>query len=912
MTFKNNISRSHCSYCQCSAGNNVSCYKFDINKNRTTVCQNCQKIPFVISCSYCSNPFYSKDLSNASKVETGESIKVPSLECVKCQCSRSGNFGCNYINKDRCYDVSACSLMFDRLRNGTSRAKYVCSNCLFDGQPKSPYSTWMVLIHGLNISCSCGHTGDVSCKSTKPMFIGGIEIARTCRNCSNSETLNEEFRNRGCSIRGVNLTHNSCQFISKDSTYHCFQCACYMGQLKCLLPQRWGTRMYPCVGRECLEIYGDPWTSNRCSNPVEWNRCPRGHSFNWTTEFCNITCNNGKKSYTELKERWCAPLGMPEPCQQCPDRRKFFVKYKDLVQRCRDSLQYTWKDQICDTREDCPDGSDEENCEKYNCRYNEDRNGIVWPPTEVNTVAYLPCNRVEKGPDFQGELSRKCVFSKQNQTIWGSTTFCECNRSNVPKFVKPASMVCNITTLDHLLNSMKALQNHGNGSPHLRSHVMEAEKILQTMFDLCKDEVPENGHSLRNTEQSGTEDSSPANRSSTKKPVLKRPFLFINVGAGIYSKQYKSILQAAYSLLAIQVPCKERASQSFWWIFGNATKHFKVDSLLTPYSHAVSLGSKRNWFGVSELQMQETFQSMILSNNGSLPVMLVPQKKLIRGIPVRSNLDRLEEILSGISIAFLALGLLAFQMIRKKTMKIRIHQNLLLVFLLSFLVLKIPLWFVPALPEKSTAGCFVVSLSSYFFTLCTLSWMMVEGINIVILVVFVFQHHKNKLFKLYLLIGYGFPLVLTALFGSIFTNSFQNADFCTALGGDHIWLLKGPLTLMLVINVILLLMIISAISKASKRSKSWKNTKRTSSSMKTFLVLVPLLGLPFILAPFVEYNKYIAYAFVLMNSLSGFYLFIGHVLMDPAIKDQISRQTRRFGGQSLSGADKTDSTNHKQ
>ena len=125
---------------------------------------------------------------------------------------------------------------------------------------------------------------------------------------------------------------------------------------------------------------------------------------------------------------------------------------------------------------------------------------------------------------------------------------------------------------------------------------------------------------------------------------------------------------------------------------------------------------------------------------------------------------------------------------RKKTTKIRIHQNLLVVFLLSFLTLKIPLWFVPGLQGKSTvsdienifykptstlilsiasiilgqyyislfqAGCLVVSLSSYFFTLCTLSWMMVEGINIAILVVFVFQHHKNKLFKLYLFIGYG-------------------------------------------------------------------------------------------------------------------------------------------------------------
>ena len=39
-------------------------------------------------------------------------------------------------------------------------------------------------------------------------------------------------------------------------------------------------------------------------------------------------------------------------------------------------------------------------------------------------------------------------------------------------------------------------------------------------------------------------------------------------------------------------------------------------------------------------------------------------------------------------------------------------------------------------------------------------------------------------------------------------------------------------------------------------------------SAKTFLVLLPLLGLPFILAPFVSLHIAVAYAFVFMNGLS--------------------------------------------
>ena len=197
ISFKNNITRSHCSYCECLPGNNVNCYKFDINKNRTSVCQNCRRIPFVISCSYCSHPFYSKDLSHVNTSEAGEFIKVPGFECVKCQCSRSGTIGCNYNNQDRCFSVPGCQQMFERLRNGTSKAKYICKNCFFDGDSENPFSKWRVNVHNLSILCSCEYNGGVTCRLTKTQTIGEIEITRTCNHCFTLESLKEEFQNKG-------------------------------------------------------------------------------------------------------------------------------------------------------------------------------------------------------------------------------------------------------------------------------------------------------------------------------------------------------------------------------------------------------------------------------------------------------------------------------------------------------------------------------------------------------------------------------------------------------------------------------------------------------------------------------------------------------------------------------------------
>ena len=195
ITFKNNITRSHCSYCECLPGNNVNCFKFDINKNRTTICQNCRWIPRVISCSYCSHPFYSKDFSNVNTSEIGESIKVPGFNCVKCQCSKSGHVGCNYIGQERCYNVKDCVQMFERFRNSTSKTKYICNNCLFNGLPKSPYSIWMLNIRDLKILCSCKNTGEVSCKVKRN--IGTIAIIKTCNNCSSFKSLLKQFQNKG-------------------------------------------------------------------------------------------------------------------------------------------------------------------------------------------------------------------------------------------------------------------------------------------------------------------------------------------------------------------------------------------------------------------------------------------------------------------------------------------------------------------------------------------------------------------------------------------------------------------------------------------------------------------------------------------------------------------------------------------
>ncbi|XP_066919973.1 uncharacterized protein [Clytia hemisphaerica] len=868
--FQEQLVLSHCVYCDCLPGNIASCFKTDINDTKSTLCLDCNIISSRdVACSYCWHPLWSKDFSIFNISRLGEEIEVSEFDCATCTCSRRGTVYCIYLQQ-RCYSVSNCVQMFKTLKNETLATDKKCRKCLFDGDKKDRLARWNINYDTLSIPCRCEDSGESVCEisATPTMW---LPFKKICRNCTTTSLVKKTFVTKDCSIGGVNLIHNSWQFISKDSTYHCFQCACYMGQLKCLMPDR-KVEIYHCVGKDCLEEYESLSTSIRCSLPVHQNKCPPGYLFSWSNQVCNITCIHGSKMFNVIKEKWCTNLGLSDPCEKCPDKKSFLEANKNHVLICHNSSLYIWKDQICDTRKDCPDGKDEENCEKYYCRFGEDKAGIFWNPTEVDTTVSRECSSLVSDSALKGQFTRSCIYSPQNETIWTKANYCDCNRINFPVFDNPGNLTCNKQSLDYMIRSITKLRFHAWQSTNKRLHDIEAKKILNVLYDICKEDTGKG-----------------------KLIKMNQTFVYIP-GRMVFKEQYTKILQEADNLQHSRYQCST-INMPFVKMRQFLIRYFSIIGITNENNHAVLLGAKRNWDRFAQMQhMVQQRENVKELENNHMDAVFFDELE---------NFNRFEEILAAISITFLSLGLIVFQFFSKKTMKIRIHQNLMFVFLLSFLVLKISLWFVPDLQKKSKAGCLVVSLSSYFFTLCTLSWMMVEGINIVILVVFVFQHHKNKLFKLYLLIGYGFPLILTGIFGGVYHDQFQNAEYCTALGGDYIWLLKGPLTLMLVINVVLFLMIIVKIRKSAKESKPWKNTKRTNSSMKTFLVLVPLLGLPFILAPFVEYNKYIAYAFVLMNSLSGLYLFIGHVLIDPVIKDKVLRRTKNFGKTSLS---KTNST----
>ncbi|XP_066930828.1 uncharacterized protein [Clytia hemisphaerica] len=852
---------SSCLFCQCDKNTQqVSCYKKEFSGAVHRLCEDCRSLPTNVSCSYCEKP------NNASVlIPVGNPIEIENAPgCISCNCSLIGDVSCFYYNHTLCDNRQSCRFAL----TDKNMDRLSCSNGCID--PSSgfmrPEGTWETK-EGIKCTClkslaSCFHMKE----------LGGYMFVTGClpTQCTPEKYNALYVTGKDCEFNGQTVKHGTTSFAQVYNLKGCFQCTCYAGALQCESKGSWMEGSFPtfefhavvlqCSSVEkCEKEKSSPAIKKYCdANPIE-RQC-KG-SYVWDTDFCKLNCTKlGQKPTYELtRKTWCSAL--PElkkkDCDfSCPDRQLYMNMFGSSLVSCNSTDQMIWKDQICDGKQDCLNNDDEKDCENFFCRYSFDHNQVLWSSIAVEETQEISCDQIPylkrnySKYGLKGKMLRKCNWKSKmwtNETEWDNKIDCRCTIDGFPSFDTNVNL-----TYDSISNDMDRLYNHFNISP---SNIQHYEKIV----DLLN--------------------------------ITLQKFQFDNSSEGNFV--YQTTEWHEKNDLNLYNIFKRAAKMKTTGRFCD-TDNQQMDTLYFKLHEEYNIP----FFNYS--LFKSSFVKALGAENKLIRKMLQMRKdnlmqrkeERIHQVPtIKTNIDKLEEILSAISIFCLAIGLLAFQFVRNKSMKLFIHKNLILSFLLNAICYKIPLWFVQNLRAKSKAGCFTVSVLSYFFTLSTFSWMMVEGINIIIIVVFVFKGNRNY-HKQYLVIGYGLPLLITGVMVGIFYSKFQNAYQCTILTGDYLWTMRGPVTFYISVNVIFFILIIMKIRRLSVQRNSIRAKSQESKnnvSPKTFLVLVPLLGIPFIFAPFVEYSIYIAYTFVIMNGLTGFYLLVGHVILDSMVVDEIKK-----------------------
>lgn len=264
----------------------------------------------------------------------------------------------------------------------------------------------------------------------------------------------------------------------------------------------------------------------------------------------------------------------------------------------------------------------------------------------------------------------------------------------------------------------------------------------------------------------------------------------------------------------------------------------------------------------------------------------------------------------GLSILCLAAAVAVFALCHRqlKSDRYTIHKNLCLSLLLAEIVF---LSGINATADRIVCGL-VAGLLHLFF-LCAFMWLLLEGFQLYVMLVEVFESDKSRV-KWYYLCGYGVPVLIVAVSSVVDPFSYGTPDYCWLRADNYfVFSFVGPVILILVATLVFLGLAIWVMyrhqtTSAVMKSKEQSRLTNAKAWIKGSFILVFLLGLTwaFGLLYLNESTVAMAYVFTILNSLQGLFIFFFLCLQNEQVRKEIRRALRRHGclsAECLSGAE---------
>ncbi|XP_066954996.1 diuretic hormone receptor-like [Macrobrachium rosenbergii] len=207
-------------------------------------------------------------------------------------------------------------------------------------------------------------------------------------------------------------------------------------------------------------------------------------------------------------------------------------------------------------------------------------------------------------------------------------------------------------------------------------------------------------------------------------------------------------------------------------------------------------------------------------------------------------------------------------------------------------------------------GCaFFVALNYFFLT--NIMWMFVEGLYLYMLVVKTFEVESIKL-RVYTLIGWGVPvpiiitwviaktqITLTHHAGEVEVAGMEELDIeglwsnvCPLMAVSHVdWIQKVAVLFLLSTNIIFLLRIMWVLI-TKLRSANNVETQRYWKATKALLVLIPLLGLTYMLL--IILPKELEHVQAILLSTQGFWVAVFFCFLNSEVQNSIRHHIERW------------------
>ncbi|XP_061680767.1 adhesion G protein-coupled receptor L2 isoform X2 [Syngnathoides biaculeatus] len=241
-----------------------------------------------------------------------------------------------------------------------------------------------------------------------------------------------------------------------------------------------------------------------------------------------------------------------------------------------------------------------------------------------------------------------------------------------------------------------------------------------------------------------------------------------------------------------------------------------------------------------------------------------------------------------------------------------IHKNLCINLFLAELIFLIGIDMT-----EPRIGCAIIAGILHFFFLASFSWMCFEGVQLYLMLVEVFESEYSRK-KYYYVSGYLFPAIVVGVSAVIDYRSYGTEKACWLSVDNHfIWSFVGPVTFIIVLNLIFLVI---TMYKMVKHSTTLKPDSSRLENIKTWVIgafaLLCLLGLTWSFGLFFinEASIVMAYLFTIFNAFQGMFIFIFHCLLQKKVRKEYSKCFRhtyccgRLPTESSHGSAKTSTT----
>nr|XP_057921868.1 adhesion G protein-coupled receptor L3-like isoform X9 [Doryrhamphus excisus] len=192
-------------------------------------------------------------------------------------------------------------------------------------------------------------------------------------------------------------------------------------------------------------------------------------------------------------------------------------------------------------------------------------------------------------------------------------------------------------------------------------------------------------------------------------------------------------------------------------------------------------------------------------------------------------------------------------------------------------------------------ACAVFAALLHFFFLAAFTWMFLEGVQLYIMLVEVFESEHSRR-RYFYIVGYGVPALIVAVSAAVDYRSYGTERICwLRLDTYFIWSFIGPATLIIMLNVIFLAI---ALYKMFHHTAILKPDSGCLDNIKSWVIgaiaLLCLLGLTwaFGLMYVNESTVVMAYLFTIFNSLQGMFIFIFHCVLQKKVRKEFGKFLR--------------------